>query len=146
MSELTLALADQIADATLAKGVEIKAEPLTAVVLDAGGHVRVAKRADGSGILRFEIAFGKAFGALGFGLASRTLAGRAQKMPAFFSAVAAASEGRVVPVPGGVLIRNGAGAIVGAVGVSGDLSDADEICAVAGIEAAGLTPDIGGEG
>jgi len=140
---LTLAIADRIADGTLAAGQAKGAQPLTVVVLDAGGHVVVVKRADNSGILRVEIATGKAYGALGFGLPSRVLHGRAADNPNFFNAVAMASGGRLVPNPGGVLLRDGAGRIVGAVGVSGDTGDMDEICAMAGIEGCGLTGDIG---
>jgi len=111
------------------------------VVLDSGGHIVVAKREDNSGIARIEIASGKAWGALGMGLPSRALATRSQKMPAFFTAAAAATDGRMVPVPGGVLFGTGNRQISGAVGVSGDLSDVDETCAVAGVQAAGLVPD-----
>lgn len=143
MSALTLAQAETIATAALAKGRAMSFQPLTVVVLDAGGHMVVVKREDGSGIVRVEIARGKAWGALGMGLGSRNLFGRAAKMPAFFTAVAAASEGRMVPVPGGVLVRDGGAAVIGAVGISGDTSDNDEICCIAGIEAAGLTADPG---
>ena len=143
MSVLTLAQAEAIAAAALAKGREMNFAPLTVVVLDAGGHITLAKREDGSGILRIEIARGKAWGALGMGLGSRNLAGRAVKMPAFFAALAAASDGRMVPVPGGVLIRDAGGAVIGAVGISGDVSDNDELCCIAGIEAAGLQADQG---
>jgi len=114
-------------------------------VLDAGGHLVAFKREDRSGILRFDIAFGKAWGALGMGLGSRTLAGRAPKQPAFFTALAAASGGRLIPAPSGVLIRDKDGDVVGAVGISGDVSDNDEKCAIAGIQAAGLTADPGKE-
>lgn len=140
---LTLEIADRIADGTLAAGREKGAQPLTVVVLDAGGHVVVAKRADNSGILRIEIATGKAYGALGFGLPSRVLYGRAQENPNFFNAVAMASGGRLVPNAGGVLLRDADGRIVGAVGVSGDTADMDEVCALAGIEGCGLTGDVG---
>lgn len=140
---LTLEIADRIADGTLAAGRAKGAQPLTVVVLDAGGHVVVAKRADNSGILRIEIATGKAYGALGFGLPSRVLFSRAQENPNFFNAVAMASGGRLVPNAGGVLLRDGASRIVGAVGVSGDTADMDEICALAGIEGSGLTGDVG---
>jgi uncharacterized protein GlcG (DUF336 family) len=140
---LTLEIADRIADGTLAAGRAKGAQPLTVVVLDAGGHVVVAKRADNSGILRIEIATGKAYGALGFGLPSRVLHGRAADNPNFFNAVAMASGGRLVPNPGGVLLRDTAGRIVGAVGVSGDTADMDEVCALAGIEGCGLTGDVG---
>ena len=140
---LTMETADRIADGTLAAGRTRGAQPLTVVVLDAGGHVVVAKRGDGSGILRFEIAFGKAWGALGMGLPSRDLFGRAQANPQFFAALAAASQGRVVPNPGGVLLKDGEGRIVGAVGVSGDTADMDEDCALDGIAGTGLTADAG---
>jgi uncharacterized protein GlcG (DUF336 family) len=143
MSVLTLAQAEAIAASALAKGREMNFAPLTIVVLDAGGHITLAKREDGSGILRIEIAKGKAWGALGMGLGTRNLAGRAVKMPAFFAALAAASDGRMVPVPGGVLIRDAGGAVIGAVGISGDVSDNDELCCIAGIEAAGLQADQG---
>jgi len=103
-----------------------------------------AKREDGSGILRFEIAFGKAWGALGMGFGSRTYVERAKVNPAFVTALMAASGGRVVPVPSGVLIRDTGGQVIGAVGISGDTSDRDEICALAGIAAVGLTADPGG--
>ena len=100
------------------------------------------KREDRSGILRTEIATGKAWGTLGMGFGGREFARRAQTGAVFLQALMAASDGRVVPAPGGVLIRDG-GEIVGAVGISGDTSDKDEICAVAGITAAGLAPDTG---
>jgi len=140
---VTLAEADLVADGTLGAGRLKAAQPLTVVVLDAGGHVVVMKRSDNSGILRCEIAFGKAYGALGMGLPSRTLFARAAENPNFFNAVAAASAGRMVPNPGGVLIRDAAGRIIGAVGVSGDTGDMDEICAMEGIKLAGLTGDCG---
>lgn len=141
---VTLDEADLIANGTLAEGRARGSFPLTVVVLDPGGHPVVVKRSDGSGILRYEIAFGKAYGALGFGLASRTLFARATENPNFFTAVSAASQGRVVPNPGGVLLRDATGRIVGAVGVSGDAPDVDEACAVAGIRRTALLPDTGG--
>lgn len=141
MSGLTLEAADTIATVTLRKGVELGARPLAVVVLDAGGNIVVAKRGDKAGIARIDIARAKAWGALGFGLPSRSLATRAAKMPAFFSAVAAVTDGRMVPVAGGVLIQDGDGEVIGAVGVSGDTSDMDEDCALAGIAAAGLVAD-----
>lgn len=140
---LTLDIADKIATGTLDAGRAKGAHPLTVVVLDAGGHIVVAKRADNSGILRIEIATGKAYGALGFGLPSRVLNARAADNPNFFNAVAMASGGRLVPNPGGVLLRDGTGRIVGAVGVSGDTADMDEDCAMAGIAGCGLTGDTG---
>ena len=142
---LTLAQASTIVDATLKKGREAKLDPLSVAVLDAGGSVVAFKREDKSGILRFDIAFGKAWGALGMGFGSRTLFARAAKTPQFFTMLAAASGGRIVTNPGGVLIRDTGGNIVGACGVSGDVSDKDEMCAVAGIEAAGLKADPGSD-
>ena len=142
MSSLTLATACTIVDAALAKGREQKFQPLTVVVLDAGGHKGALKREDGSGIARVEIATGKAWGGLGMGFGSRELFDRASKMPHFIGALADATGGRMMPAAGGALILD-QGKIIGAVGISGDTSDNDEICAVAGIEAAGLTPKTG---
>ena len=133
---VTLAQASTIVDTALKKGRDTSCAPLTVAVLDAGGHLVAFKREDKSGLLRFDIAFGKACG-------SRTLAARAAKTPQFFTMLAAASEGRMVTNPGGVLIRTPAGDIIGAVGISGDTSDKDEACAIAGIEAAGLKADPG---
>jgi len=144
MSVITLAQASIIIDVALKKAREVKQMPQTVVVLDAGGHVVCAKREDGSGIVRFEIATGKAYGALGMGWGSRTMMERAAQNPNFLAAIVAASGGRLVPNPGGVLIRDAGGQIVGAVGISGDTGDNDEIIAVAGIEAAGLKADPGG--
>lgn len=144
MTEMTLAAADRIATVTLEAGRARKAHPLTVAVLDAGGHVVVVKRDDGCGILRFEIAYGKAWGALGMGLPTRVLAGRAEENPRFFAALAAASQGRMIPNPGGVLVRDDNGRIIGAVGVSGDTAELDEECALAGIADVGLIADTGG--
>jgi uncharacterized protein GlcG (DUF336 family) len=143
MTNVALKDAAAIVDAALAKGREMSLEPLSVFVLDTGGHLVAAKREDNSGIIRCELAIGKAYGALGFGLGSRTLAARAAKVPGFMSAASDASGGRVVPAPGGVLIRNSDGAVIGAVGISGDTGDNDEVCAVAGIESVGLTADPG---
>jgi 3-hydroxyisobutyrate dehydrogenase len=140
---LTLAQAGRIIDGALEKGHELQCAPLTVAVLDAGGHLLAFKREDRSGILRHDIAVGKAWGALGMGFGSRELFERAGKQPLFITALAAASGGRLIPAPGGVLIKDGGGEIVGAVGVSGDTSDRDELCGVAGIAAAGLTAMTG---
>jgi uncharacterized protein GlcG (DUF336 family) len=142
---ISLAQASTIVDAALRKGRELNCAPLTVAALDSGGHLVAFKREDKSGLLRFDIAFGKAWGALGMGFGSRTLAARAGKTPMFFTALAAVSAGRMVPVPGGVLIRNAAGELLGAVGISGDTSERDEMCALAGIEAAGLRADPGSD-
>jgi len=140
---VTLAQASTIVDVALKKARDSNLAPLTVAVLDSGGHLVAFKREDKSGILRFDIAFGKAWGALGMGFGSRTLASRAAKTPQFFTMLAAASGGRMVTNPGGVLIKDAAGTIVGACGISGDTSDKDEMCAIAGIEAAGLKADPG---
>jgi uncharacterized protein GlcG (DUF336 family) len=143
MSALTLAQASIIVDTALQKGRELKLAPLTVVVLDAGGQLKAVKREDNSSLLRPEIAMGKAWGCLGMGFGGRELQRRSGKAPAFFGVLSDMSGGRMVPVPGGVLIRDAGGAIIGAVGISGDLSEKDEECAVAGIVAAGLKPDTG---
>ncbi len=137
MARMTLDLASRIVDAALATGRERGFMPLSVAVLDAGGHLVAFKREDGSGILRFDIAFGKAWGALGMGFGSRELFNRTQANPTFMSALSTVSGGRVVPVPSGVLILS-EGEVIGAVGISGDNSDNDETCALAGIAAVGL--------
>nr|WP_299853474.1 heme-binding protein [Sphingomonas bacterium] len=142
---LTLEQAARVVDAALEHADALRLNPLTVAVLDAGGHLLAFKRQDGAGILRPEIAIGKAWGTLGMGLGGRALAKRSEMAPAFYTALVGASGGRVIPVPGGVLIRGSAGDIVGAVGISGDMPDKDEACAVFGIEQAGLSPDIGSD-
>jgi uncharacterized protein GlcG (DUF336 family) len=146
MPVVTLAQASTIVDVALAKAREMNTNPMTVAVLDAGGHLVAFKREDRSGLLRFDIAFGKAWGALGMGFGTRTIADRAAKQTVFYTALTTISGGRLVPVPGGVLIRDAAGETVGAVGISGDTSDKDEVCAIAGIEAAGLKGDPGAAG
>jgi uncharacterized protein GlcG (DUF336 family) len=121
----------------------LKLQPLTVVVLDAGGQMKAMKREDRSSLLRPEIAGGKAWGVLGMGFGGREFARRAAANPVFLQALMAASGGRIVPVPGGVLIRDSSGDIIGSVGISGDTSDKDEICAVHGIRTARLMPDTG---
>lgn len=143
MSNISLAEANGLIAAALAFARGRGFAPLTIVVLDAGGHIVAAQREDDSGILRFEIAFGKAYGALGFGFGSRELFERALKSPAFMSAVSVAAQGRFIPVPSGVLIRDAHGKLEGAVGISGDNSDNDEAAAVAGIESIGLVAQVG---
>jgi uncharacterized protein GlcG (DUF336 family) len=143
MTTLTLAAAATIVDKALEKGRALGLKPLTVSVLDAGGHLVAFKREDGSSLLRPEIASGKAWGALGMGFGGREFARRAAQNPVFIQALSVASGGRIVPVPGGVLIRDGAGAVLGAAGISGDTSDNDETCAVYGIRAAGLVSDTG---
>jgi uncharacterized protein GlcG (DUF336 family) len=140
---VTLAQASTIVDVALKKGRETSCAPLSVAVLDAGGHLVAFKREDKSGILRFDIAFGKAWGALGMGFGSRELAERATKAPLFIDALTTISKGRLVANPAGVLIKDAGGNVLGAVGISGDTSDKDEVCAVAGIEAAGLKAQVG---
>jgi len=143
MSNLTLEQASRIVDAALAEGRKRNLLPLTVVVLDAGGHAVALKREDGSSLLRPQIATAKAWGTLGMGFGGRELTRRAQGNPGFFAMITELSGGNVAPVPGGVLIREPGGLLLGAVGISGDISDADEACAVAGIQAAGLVADAG---
>ena len=143
MAELTLDVARKILDAALAKGIEKKLKPLVVTVLDARGCVKISAAQDGTSLLRGEIAHGKAYGALAMGMGSRALFQRAQEQPYFIGAVNTLAQGRMVPVPGGVLILDDNGTLLGAVGVSGDTSDNDEICAIAGIEAAGLKANAG---
>jgi uncharacterized protein GlcG (DUF336 family) len=139
MATLKLAQASAIIDAAIAEARRQNFAPLAIAVLDAGGNLIAFKREDGAGIVRFDIAYGKAWGALGMGFGTRELAERAAKFPTFVAALAAISQGRMVPSPGGVLIVSPDKDVVGAVGISGDIGDNDEICAIAGIEAVGLS-------
>ena len=140
-SSLSLSDAALIVDEALAAARAEAMLPLAVAVLDAGGHLVAFKREDGCGVLRFDIARGKAWGAIGMGVSGRLLRERLGDRPAFQNALAAASDGRFIPVPGGVLIRDAGGQVIGAVGISGDTSDRDEYCAIVGIRAAGLSPD-----
>ena len=115
---------------------------MTVAVLDAGGHLLALKREDGSGILRPQIAQAKAWGVLGMGHGGRTLAERAATAPAFYAALTDIADGRIAPVPGGVLVRNAQGFVIGAVGISGDHPDKDEACAIRGIDSVGLRADV----
>ena len=141
MTELALAKANAIIATALSKAAELKLKPLGVVVLDAGGHPVALQRQDGASMLRTEIASGKAYGALAVGSGSRALSKTAIDRPHFFQGLSGVSGGKIVPVPGGVLIRANSGAILGAVGVSGDTSDNDEAVAIAGIEAADFTAE-----
>lgn len=140
-SSLTLGLAATIVDAAIAARQREGLLPLAVAVLDAGGNLVAFKREDGSGVMRFDIAFGKAHGALGMGMSSRLIRDRLKERPAFQSALAAASGGRFIPVPGGVLILDGAGNAIGAVGISGDASDKDEYCAITAVHEAGCASE-----
>tara|TARA_R110000787_G_scaffold27582_3_gene76205 strand:+ start:301 stop:732 length:432 start_codon:yes stop_codon:yes gene_type:complete len=143
MTELTLAKSLKIIDSALAKGKELGLKPLAVVVLDAGGHLKAFQREDGASMMRFEIASGKAYGALALGVGSRWLNAQAETRPHFLEGLSAVSGGKIVAIPGGVLVKDSTGTIIGAVGITGDTSDNDEIAAIAGIEAAGFTPDAG---
>lgn len=134
---LPLEKASLIVDAALAEARSRDFAPLAVAVLDAGGHLLAFKREDGAGILRYDIAFAKAWGSLGMGFGSRELTARAGKNPVFIDALTTISGGRMAPSPGGVLILDPAQGVIGAVGVSGDIGDNDEICALAGVNAAG---------
>jgi len=138
MSQLSLDTANRIIDAALARGRELKLKPLTVVVLDISGEVKALQREDGAARLRNQVALGKAHGALSMLTSSRALAEVAAERPQFFGALVAAAEGKMIPAAGGVLLKQG-DEVLGAVGISGDLSDQDEICAIAGVEAAGLS-------
>lgn len=140
MRRFGLEAASLIVDTALAEARRRGLAPLAVAVLDAGGHLVAFKREDRAGILRFDIAFAKAWGALGMGFGTRELANRSAT---FVNALAVMSGGRVAPSPGGVLIADDTGEIVGAIGISGDKGEMDEACAVAGIVATGLTAHTG---
>ena len=143
MTTITLRKARTIIAGALAKGREAGMKPLAVCVLDAGGHLKAFERQDGASNGRFEIARGKANGALEMGLGSRALFERAESQAYFLLAVGRIFEHGLVPAPGGVLVRDAEGALIGAVGISGDNSDNDEAAAIAGIEAAGFAADPG---
>ena len=143
MTELGQTVAQQIVAAALADAREQKLLPLAVAVLDARGALKAFLAEDGTSLKRGEIAIGKAHGALALGMGSRALMKRAVDQPSFIAAMSHIVGGSLVPVPGGVLIRGADGAIIGAVGISGDTSDNDEAAALAGIAAAGLKADPG---
>lgn len=136
---LTLAQARTILDATLAHARAQQAQPLAIIILDAGAHPIAFAREDGASLFRFDIARAKASGALGLGADTRIIATRAASNPTFFQSVVAVTGGQLALSPGGVIIRDLEGRMIGAVGTSGDTGDMDEACAIAGIAAAGLT-------
>ena len=139
---ISLRRARTIIRKALDKGREMELKPLSVVVLDAGGHVQAFEREDGAAPGRFAIAQGKAYGAVMLGMAGTAQMARAEQQAYFMNAVNGLFGGQVVPVPGGVLVRDKKGSVVGAVGVTGDTSDNDAMAAVAGIEAVGLTAEI----
>ena len=141
--QLTLAQAKAIIKHALAEQEKHGLKPLAIVVLGAGGSIKVSERQDGISLIRPRVAHGKAYGAYAAGLGSRALFERAKVEPFFIQAMNSLCDGALVPVPGGVLIRSSDGELLGAVGITGDISDNDEKCAVAGIEAIGLVADVG---
>ncbi len=142
---LDLKSADTIITTALTTARQMNLQPLGVVVLDGRGALKAARMEDGTSLKRAEVATGKAHGALAMGMGSRALFKRAEQQSFFLAAVShVVGNGGLIPVPGGVLIKDKAGAVIGAVGVSGDTSDNDEKVAVAGIEAAGLVADTGG--
>jgi len=139
---LTLTQANQIIHAALGKARELKLAPLTVVVVDTAGHLKAMQREDGASMVRQKIAIAKAWGAVNMGVSSRNLAGVALQRPDFMNALIDVADGRIMPVPGGVLIRTKDNSLIGAVGISGDVSDQDEYCAIAGIESVGFFAGI----
>lgn len=139
MTPLGLAQAEKIIDGALAHARAHTLAPLAVCVLDIGGHTIVSKREDGTGILRLDIAMAKAWGALGMGLPSRTIADRLSTNPAFLGAISDVSQGRLVPGLAGLLIAGPDGSVIGAVGISGDIGERDEEAALAGLAAAGFS-------
>jgi uncharacterized protein GlcG (DUF336 family) len=140
---ISLAQAQTIVSAALERATEKGYKPLTVAVLDPGGALVALGRQDGSGFLRPDVATAKAYGVLGLGMTNRAIAARAADSAEFFTSVAALAGGKVFSVPGGVFVRDSGGALLGAVGVSGDLSANDEDAALAGIAAAGLVAETG---
>ena len=143
MPDLTLAQAQNIVAAALAEARRLTLKPMVVAVLDARGAYKALAAEDGTSLRRAEIAHGKAHGALTLGMGSRAIAKRAEEQAYFVAAVSHVAGGALIPVPGGVLVRNAAGELLGAVGLSGDTSDNDEAAAMAGIAAAGLVGDPG---
>lgn len=141
MAEMTLETAQRIIEVARAKGREMGLKPLSVVVLDAGAHVLAFEREDGASPGRFDLARGKAYGAIMLGMGGYAQRDRAEAQAYFVEAMNGLYGGKFVPVPGGVLVRGAEGAVIGAVGVTGDTSENDAAAATAGIEAAGLTPE-----
>ncbi len=139
---ISLRKARTIVRKTLEKGRELNLKPLSVIVLDAGGHVQAFEREDGAPPGRFSIAHGKAYGSVMLGMGGTAQMKRAEDQAYFMAAVNGVYGGQVIPVPGGVLLRDKKGTVVGAVGVTGDASDKDALAAMAGIDAAGLVGEV----
>jgi uncharacterized protein GlcG (DUF336 family) len=142
MPEISITKARTMIRKAIQKGHELELKPLSVVVLDAGGHVKAFEREDGAAPGRYAIAHAKAYGAVMLGMAGTAQMSRAEAQGYFMNAVNGVFDGQMIPVPGGVLVRDKRGVIIGAVGVTGDSSDNDAICAAFGIEAANLVPEI----
>lgn len=143
MSILTLELSRQLIRDAFAKGADLSLNPLSVAILDPGGHVIAFERQDGASNLRFKMAHAKAYGSLSLGIGSRAIFNRAQQQPFFTDAVNTLVDGALLPVPGGALIRNSDGNIIGAIGITGDSSDNDEECLIYAVKKAGLVADTG---
>ncbi len=143
MSDLSLAAAQTIVNQALAHARANKFNPLGIVVLDARGSLKASAAEDGTSLMRWKVAFGKAYGSVAWGAGSKKIEKMAADRPNFFAGVAHLADGGILPVGGGVLIRDAEGHVIGAVGVSGDTSDNDELAASVGVKAAGFTPDGG---
>lgn len=142
MSLLTLKKANQIINGALSQARQLNLAPLTVVVLDENGLLKASQREDGAMALKHDVAMAKAWGAINMGMSSRSLAVVAEQRPAFMNALVNISGGKVMPVPGGILIRDEDNHIIGSIGISGDVSDQDERSAVAGVKSAGLIAGI----
>jgi uncharacterized protein GlcG (DUF336 family) len=138
MNSLTLEKANIIINVALATARTLNLAPLTVVVLDDAGHLKAMQREDGSTMIRQQVATAKAWGSVSMGMSSRNLGDVAEQRPGFMNALINVADGKVMPVPGGILIRDHDNRIIGAVGISGDVSDEDERCAIAGVKAAGF--------
>ena len=130
MCDVTLSDANAMIDFAFIKARELNTAPMAAIVLDNGGNIIAFKREDGASIMRFDIAYGKAWGAIGMLSSSRKVAEMAEARPTFVSSLATMSGGKIVPSPGGILIYDDKSNLLGSVGVSGDLPDLDEECAI----------------
>ena len=141
MTAVTLAQSERIIDAILARGRELDCRPLSVVVTEPGARVKAFKKEDGSAMMRFEMAMGKAYAALALGRSSSLVRVRTEERPLFMNYLINASSGQIFPEGGGMLIRDAAGEVIGAVGVTGDTQERDEDLAAHGIRAAGLKTD-----
>ena len=143
MSAITLEQANRIIAAVLQRAAEVQCRPISVLVVEPGCKVKAFQKEDGSSMIRFEMAFGKAYAALALGRSSKLVKIRADERPLFMRYLISASDDQIFPEGGGLQIRNGAGDVIGAIGVTGDTSENDEKCAIAGIEKVGLVPDTG---